>query len=104
VASLTLATLALAMSVRAWPIPVVADLPWARLLQIGGGTVGVLATLCLIVWSARGRPWALAALVLLVTADLGFWGYNYVRQPRPESIEAFVRRLELPPGMRRGDT
>ena len=68
-----------------------------------GSTAVVLAAI-LLAFSARGRAWAMAALLLLGAVDLSAWGYSYVyRWGPPRSLAELTESAQVPRDARPGD-
>ena len=57
-----------------------------------------VAAAVLIVAAARGRAAALAALIVLIACDLGFYGLSYSVYPSNDSLGRLVASAETPPG------
>jgi len=56
------------------------------------GTVAALLAL-----AARGRRWALSALIVITSLDLALWGYRYTYRPvPPRTIDAVAAMIPLP--------
>src|SRR5262249_42247271 len=110
---------------RLWPILVpvalsvatsvagvtLAGTPWAaaRFLLFSGaaraafGTLLIVVAAALLVLAARGVRGAAIALALFTAADLAAWGYGYVFQSAPQTIEAIAARANVPADAQPGD-
>lgn len=71
-------------------IRVAPDVQLAKLSHALPGTVFVVGATALLLLAARGRRWALPALLVLTTMDLAAWGLYYVHRTRPLPVEGFV--------------
>jgi hypothetical protein len=88
-----LASLALTLAVLGGVRP--AWIP-GELPGVVAGPVLLALSSALVVAAARGRPLALAALLVLTAADLGFYGLSYVRERPPSSFSDWQTAQSLP--------
>jgi hypothetical protein len=60
--------------------------------------VAIVAAVTLLVYlGARGRRWAIAALVVLTAIDLGAWGIRFIYREPARSIEELTEHVPPPP-------
>jgi len=62
------------------------------------GVVFVMSVTALVFFAGRGAQWAMAPLIVLTAADLGWWGVGFVYQEKPRTIAALLRGASPPPG------
>jgi hypothetical protein len=67
-----------------------------RFLLLGAGLIGV-GTL-LVALAARGKRWALPALVVFTAADLGGYGLSYAVLNHTETLDHYAILTRVPPG------
>ena len=80
------------------------DLLLSGPLRAAPWSVPIVATAFLLMMAARGRRWAVAALIVFAAIDLGFWGYSYAYRWGPIlSIQKLAAGASLPPGSRPGE-
>jgi hypothetical protein len=73
-------------------------------MRAGPWTMPILATVFLAMMAARGRRWAVTALIGLAAADLGLWGYTYAYRWGPiQSIPELAASASVPPGAQPGE-
>ena len=51
----------------------------------------------LVIFSSRGRTWALAGVIILAALDQGTYGFRYIWEDGPISLQAFLQRELSPP-------
>jgi hypothetical protein len=91
-AGLSLATFVLNLHVRPYDLPT-----FARAAVAGPGVLFVVATTVLVFVAGRRAQWAMAPLIVLTAADLGWWGVRYVYQDKPKTIRALLQDAAAPP-------
>ena len=85
----------LAVSRRAW---------LSTFGRAAAGSTPVVLAAVLLAFSARGRGWAMAALLILGAADLSAWGYWYVYRWGPlRSVTQLAESAQVPRDARPGD-
>lgn len=67
--------------------------PVARL----AGPVLAAAAVAILIAVLRGVRAALPVMIVFAAADQGFYGMSYIRDPRPQTVEAFTAGLATPP-------
>lgn len=77
-------------------LPVARDLPLSSAGRAMLGTIVVLAVTATVALAARGRRWAMAALVVVTAADLASWGVREVWREPPQTIESLYAAAEPP--------
>jgi hypothetical protein len=70
-------------------------------LRAAGPAFAVAAAL-MIAAAARGRPGALAGLILLAALDQGIYGLSFLYSKPPADIASFVAAVPTPPGLAEG--
>jgi hypothetical protein len=51
----------------------------------------------LVIFASRGRNWALAGLIILAALDQGAYGFRYMWEDGPISLQAYLQRESSPP-------
>lgn len=85
--------------------------PWAtaRFLMFSGlarasvGTGLMVLAAALLIAAARRAPGAAIALVMFIAIDLGAWGYGYVFQSPPQTVDAIAASANVPRDARSGE-
>ncbi len=91
---------ALLVLLARWKSVVNLDLPWATLLGLSFGPIGLLAVWWLFAHSANGKRWAFLGLTLFHLADLAWYDLSYwLTRCRFDRLENFLASIHLPPGV-----
>jgi hypothetical protein len=78
--------------------PTALEAPLSSRSQLALGVGLVLAATALVLLAAHGRRRALLAIVLLLAADVGYYGMSYMRDHSVRPIDSYVSAEALPSG------